>query len=155
MSNETEAIRILKEEFNGPKGPPTHILVFTTFNSYDGGDQGYGDEGKWRWMARIANQTLASGFYNEWGEREQNNTFGFITDEGQWMWNALGQNTTIYKLMQNAKASKVSTLPAPELEHFKAAHFSPGLPVASIGTVGSETVYLYAMVALYEIDYDV
>jgi dolichyl-diphosphooligosaccharide--protein glycosyltransferase len=154
MSNETEAIRILKEEFNGPKGPPTHILVFTTFNSYDGGDQGYGDEGKWRWMARIANQTIAPGLYNEWGDRGQNNTFGFVNDNNQWVWNALGQNTTIYKLMQNAKASKVSTLTAPELEHFKPVHFSPGLPLASLGTAGSETVYLYAMVALYEINYD-
>ena len=46
MSNETEAVRLLRENFNGPNGPPTHILVFTTFNSL-GGDQGYGDEGKW------------------------------------------------------------------------------------------------------------
>jgi hypothetical protein len=154
MSNETEAIRILKEEFNGPKGPPTHILVFTTFNSYDGGDQGYGDEGKWRWMARIANQTVEHGFYKEWGEREQYNTFGNITDEGEWVWNNLGTNTTIYKLMQNAKVSKVSSLTAPELKYFKVAHFSPGNPIASLGTVSDETVYLNAVVALYEIDYD-
>lgn len=157
MCNETEAIRILKQEFNGPKGPPTHILVFTTFNSYDGGDQGYGDEGKWRWMARIANQSIAPGFYTEWGEREQNNTFGFINDEtGQWVWNEAGQNTTIYKLMQNAKGAILgpTNVPAPELEHFKPVHFSPGLPVASIGTYGSETVYLHAVVALYEIVYD-
>jgi dolichyl-diphosphooligosaccharide--protein glycosyltransferase len=152
MSNETEALRILKQEFNGPKGPPTHILVFTTFNSYDGGDQGYGDEGKWRWMARIANQSIAPGFYTEWGDGK-NNTFGFINDNNQWVWNALGQNTTIYKLMQYAKAS-ILGLTAPELEHFKPVHFSPTLPVASLGTAGNTTVYLLATVALYEIDYN-
>jgi len=144
MSNETEAIRILKQEFNGPNGPPTHILVFTTFNSYDGGDQGYGDEGKWRWMARIANQSIAPGFYTEWGEREQNNTFGFINDEtGQWVWNEAGQNTTIYKLMQFAKASKLPAIGTPSLNYFDVAHFSPGNPVQGI----------HALVCLYEIDY--
>jgi dolichyl-diphosphooligosaccharide--protein glycosyltransferase len=154
MSNETEAVRILGSQFNGPRGPPTHILVFTSFNGYDGADQGYGDEGKWRWMARIANQTVAPGFYKEWGDREQYNTFGNITDDGQWAWNDLGENTTIYKLMQTAKKFTVSSVTAPELEHFKAVHFSPSNPVASLGTVGDETVYLYATVALYEIDYD-
>lgn len=154
MSNETEAIKILATQFSGPKGPPTHILVFTSFNGYDGADQGYGDEGKWRWMARIANQTVASGFYKEWGDREQYNTFGNITDNGQWVWNELGENTTIYKLMQNAKNSVVSSVNAPELKYFKAVHLSPRNPVASLGTVGNQTVYLYATVALYEIDYD-
>jgi asparagine N-glycosylation enzyme membrane subunit Stt3 len=155
MSNETEAIRILSTQFNGPRGPPTHILVFTSFNGYNGGDQGYGDEGKWRWMARIANQTVAPGFYKEWGDSAEYNTFGFTnTTNGVWTWNELGENTTIYKLMQNAKKSVVASLDAPELEHFKAVHISPGNPVASIGTVGDETVYLHATVALYEIDYD-
>jgi dolichyl-diphosphooligosaccharide--protein glycosyltransferase len=152
MSNETEALRILKQQFNGPKGPPTYILVFTTYNSYDGGDQGYGDDGKWRWMARIANQTIAPGFYTEWGGGK-NNTFGFVNNNNQWVWNALGQNTTIYKLMQYAKAMEIPSLTVPELVHFKPVHFSPTLPVASLGTAGSTTVYLYATVALYEIDY--
>ncbi len=153
MSNETQAVKILKEKFNGPDGPPTHILVFTTFNSL-GGDQGYGDEGKWRWMARIANQTVeeARGFYHEWGDREQYNTFGNIT-ENQWVWNDLGKNTTIYKLMQTAKQSIASSIQAPQLRYFKIAHFSPGNPLASIGKSGDQTVYLHALVALYEVDY--
>jgi dolichyl-diphosphooligosaccharide--protein glycosyltransferase len=154
MSNETEAIRILSTQFNGPKGPPTHILVFTSYNDYDGSDQGYGDEGKWRWMARIANQTVAPGFYKEWGDREQYNTFGNITDEGQWTWNDVGENTTIYRLMENAKKSVMSSLTVPTLEHFRAVHFSPATPAASLGTAGGTTVYLYATVALYEIIYD-
>ncbi|UCG36041.1 MAG: hypothetical protein JSV64_05270 [Candidatus Bathyarchaeota archaeon] len=155
MSNETEAVRILKERFDGPDGPPTHILVFTTFNSL-GGDQGYGDEGKWRWMARIANQTVedARGFYLEWGERLQNSTFGHITQEGQWVWNDLGKNTTIYKLMLTAKNSKVQSPESPELKYFKTAHFSPGKEIAALGqTEAGQTVYLYALVALYEVDY--
>jgi len=151
MSNETEALRILQQQFDGPNGPPTHILVFTSFTSL-GGDQGYGDEGKWRWMARIANQSVAPGFYEEWGDREQYNTFGEV-QENQWLWNELGKNTTIYKLMQVGKEQIVPSGSAPTLEHFQPAHFSPGKPIAAIGTAGDQTVYLHALVCLYEIDY--
>ncbi|MFP3984476.1 MAG: STT3 domain-containing protein [Candidatus Bathyarchaeia archaeon] len=151
MSNETEAVRILKEKFNGPDGPPTHILVFTTFNSF-GGDSGYGDEGKWRWMARIANQTVAPGFYHEWGDRQEFNTFGTVTEEG-WEWNAVGKNTTIYKLMQTAKLSIAPFEEPPQLKYFSVTHYSPGTPVARIGTYQEQPVYLHALVALYEVDY--
>jgi len=157
MSNETEAVRILRESFNGPNGPPTHILVFTTFNSL-GGDQGYGDEGKWRWMARIANESVAEGFYHEWGDREQYNTFGNITTDAsgnsQWAWNGLGQNTTIYKLMETGKTSRLTTEFVPELEKFRIAHLSPGQPLVQIGTYENTPVYLHALVCLYEIVYD-
>ncbi|MCW4051898.1 MAG: hypothetical protein NWE78_01650 [Candidatus Bathyarchaeota archaeon] len=151
MSNETEALRILQEQFDGPNGPPTHILVFTSFTSL-GGDQGYGDEGKWRWMARIANETVAPGSYREWGDREQYNTFGEV-QENQWIWNDLGKNTTIYKLMQFGKEQRAPSGAAPILEHFEPAHFSPGNPIAAIGTAGDQTVYLHALVCLYEINY--
>jgi len=151
MSNETQAVKILKEQFNGPDGPPTHILVFTSFSSL-GSDQGYGDEGKWRWMARIANQTVAFGFYKE-ENQGQNNTFGYVT-ENQWVWNDLGKNTTVYKLMQTGKYHIVSSVGLPQLKYFKVAHFSPGNPVASLGTTQEgQTVYLHALVCLYEIDY--
>ncbi|MCW3980254.1 MAG: hypothetical protein NWF11_02135 [Candidatus Bathyarchaeota archaeon] len=151
MSNETEALRILQQQFDGPNGPPTHILVFTSFTSL-GGDQGYGDEGKWRWMARIANQTVAPGLYREWGDREQYNTFGEV-QENQWLWNDLGKNTTIYKLMQFGKEQIAPTGADPVLEHFRPVHFSPAKPIAAIGTAGDQTVYLHALVCLYEIDY--
>ena len=151
MSNETEALRILQERFDGPNGPPTHILVFTSFTSL-GGDQGYGDEGKWRWMARIANETVAPGSYREWGDREQYNTFGEV-QENQWIWNDLGKNTTIYRLMQFGKEQIAPSGAAPILEHFEPAHFSPGIPIAAIGTAGDQTVYLHALVCLYEINY--
>jgi dolichyl-diphosphooligosaccharide--protein glycosyltransferase len=151
MSNETQAVKILKEQFNGPEGPPTHILVFTSFNSL-GGDQGYGDEGKWRWMARIANQSVDPGFYYEWGEQEQYNTFGNIT-ENQWVWNDLGKNTTIFKLMQAGKHHVVPSAADPQLQYFKVTHFSPGQQLAALGTAGEQTVYLHALVCLYEVNY--
>jgi len=141
MSNETEAVRILKEKFNGPYGPPTHILVFTTFYT-DGTDAGFGDEGKWRWMARIANQTVAPGFYHEWGDRQEYNTFGNVTDEG-WEWNDLGKNTAIYKLMEEGKLWKQGEIEESTLTYFIPSHFSPGKQLGS----------LYALVCLYEVNY--
>jgi hypothetical protein len=105
-------------------------------------------------MARIANETVATGFYHEFGDRDQYNTFGNVTEQGQWAWNDVGMNTTIYKLMQTAKQSRVPSQTAPELEYFSIAHFSPGNPAATLGKSGDQTVYLYALVALYEVDYE-
>ncbi len=159
MSNEEQAVTILKEQFNGPEGPPTHILVFTTFDSLSGRDQMYGDEGKWTWMAKIANQTVVPGFYHEWEVADPNtgsvvryNTFGNATSSG-WTWNDQGRNTTIYKLMQTARNTKVSAVTAPQLKYFEIAHVSPGTPIAALGTSGDQTVYLIALVALFEINY--
>ena len=168
LSNEIQAVRILKEQFNGPHGPPAYILVFTTFAS-TGQDYGYGgDEGKWTWMARIAN---ASGTvrelykdewgvweYKEWGNNKEYNTFGYSNSTtGTFIWNDLGKNTTIYKLMENAKSSQISGYTAPELTYFKNPHFFGG-QVATLGTAktaegGTVTVYLDALVCLYEVDY--
>jgi dolichyl-diphosphooligosaccharide--protein glycosyltransferase len=163
VSNETVSVRILKQEFNGPNGPPKYILVFTTFLS-TGQDYGYGgDEGKWMWMARIANssRTVRELFadkwgaweYNEWGTSNQYNTFGNSTESG-FVWNALGQNTTIYKLMESGKAAKLpGVVASPSLTYFTNPHFF-GEAVAQVGTDSSgNAVYLYAVVCLYEIDY--
>ena len=164
MSNETQAVRILKEQFNGPHGPPTYILVFVTFVTFASTAQDYsvgGDEGKWMWMARIANSSeiVRNLYADEWGEWEykewtnstgQYNTFGNAT-ASPFKWNDLGKNTTIYKLMENAKSSQVSGYPAPQLTYFKNPHFFGGV-VAQIQD-STNPVYLCAVVCLYEVDY--
>jgi dolichyl-diphosphooligosaccharide--protein glycosyltransferase len=162
LSNETQAVRILKEQFNGPNGPPSYILVFATFTS-TGQDYGYGgDEGKWTWMAKIANssRTVRELYsdqwgvweYHEWGSNSQYNTFGNATSSG-FVWNDLGKNTTIYKLMENGKSSLISDYTVPSLTYFTNPHFFGG-QVASLGTDSSgQTVYLDALVCLYEVNY--
>ncbi|MFQ5999920.1 MAG: STT3 domain-containing protein, partial [Candidatus Bathyarchaeia archaeon] len=90
LSNETKAIEILE------KYKATHVVVFTTFRTDDQGniiEQGWGDEGKWRWMARIA--------FGPEAEFE----YGNITEEGRWTWNAKGQETVIYKMMRYGQES--------------------------------------------------
>ena len=165
MSNETQAVRILKEQFNGPYGPPAYILVFTTFASTGQDYPVGGDEGKWTWMARIANSSRivrelykdewGVWEYKEWGKNKEYNTFGYSNSTtGMFVWNDLGKNTTIYKLMENGKSSQISGYTAPTLTYFKNGHFFGG-QVATLGTIQStgETVYLDAVVCLYEVDY--
>ena len=103
MSNETEAIKILK------KYDATHVVVFTTFYE-DGRDLGWGDEGKWMWMARIAGLNES-----RFGEYVQ----------GGWQWNDLGKNTTIYKLMNYAR-SRWLGMPSASPKFFQLVYMSPG-----------------------------
>ncbi len=144
MSNETEAIRVL-EEFNerartkGFNYNVSHVLVFTTFLT-DGRDAMFGDEGKWRWMARIAAQQYPSINETEYGEYDE---------DGRWVdWSPRGKNSTIYKLMTYGKETKLGT---PELErsvtltNFELEYFSKGEPIQG---------QVYALVCVYEVKYD-
>ena len=115
MSNETEAIKMLQDY------DATHVLVFTTFYT-DGRDAGFGDEGKWRWMARIAAMRypgINETDYGDWNEQT-----------GAWEWNDLGRSTVIYKLMTYGKKDRlpdvaaVQQLPLEPLQHFEKAYFS-------------------------------
>jgi len=100
LSNETKAIEILKQYH------VTHVAIFITFDT-SGTDIGWGDESKWRWMARISesitnrsdtaygNSTLGTDWFdaNEDGQR----TSDELTS------NNIGKNTIIYKMMQLTK----------------------------------------------------
>jgi dolichyl-diphosphooligosaccharide--protein glycosyltransferase len=140
MSNETEAIKVL-EKFNqvararGFNHNVSHVLVFTTFYT-DGQDAMFGDEGKWRWMARIAAQR---------GNPVNETDFGEYNNEtGAWEWNDLGKSTVIYKLMTYGKSQRVPSVPAPTLEHFELAYFSKGAPIHG---------QVYVLVCVYEVKY--
>jgi len=162
MSTEVQAVRILKEQFNGPHGPPAYVLVFITFTSTGQDYSVGGDEGKWMWMAKIANSSdvVRNLHADEWGEWKyqewsdstgQYNTFGNATTS-PFQWNDAGQNTTFYKLTAYAKSS-VSGNSAPQLTYFKNPEFFGG-SIATLGTTQSgTTVYLDALVCLYEVDY--
>jgi asparagine N-glycosylation enzyme membrane subunit Stt3 len=155
MSNNTESIKILeKYEQNGRR--PEYIVVFTTFGS-DGSERGYGDEGKWRWMAKIAASRYTDYF--------DDNTFGNLSLGADWVDtndngqrdqeddvvpNAKGQDSTIYQLMTYAKETKLGNPPTVEFAlnsqgnpYFEEAYFSPSGPYGGI----------YVLVAVYKINY--
>jgi asparagine N-glycosylation enzyme membrane subunit Stt3 len=101
MANETDAVKMLKL-YNAK-----YVLVFTvvamaTQNGQTAGvEAGYGDEGKWTWMARISG-SASQDRKAQWPDWNWNNetAFGsFNNSTNKWEWNMQGLNSTIYKLM--------------------------------------------------------
>ena len=123
LSNETQAIEILK------KYNVTHVVIFITFawHEYHFVEIGWGDEGKWRWMAKIAglNET------DYWNPRTKE-------------WTLLGKETVIYKLMTYGWRSRLDLPPLVDLEHFKLVFHSHGEDKGGV----------YALVCVYEVVYE-
>jgi dolichyl-diphosphooligosaccharide--protein glycosyltransferase len=109
MANETQALKMLKLY------DAKYILVFTTLGLGQSQGQyyatwaGYGDEGKWMWMARISGQARDDFIYkyhflDENSAWTNETMFGaYNTNTSKWEWNDMGKGTTIYKLMSWAK----------------------------------------------------
>src|SRR4030067_3061554 len=119
MSPVGEATEILKP-YNAK-----YVVVFTTFDS-NGNDVGYGDEGKWTWMAKIANLDDKS-FGNYTLGKDQ--VYDSSTQQNTYIDNLKGQNTTLYKLMTFAKNITLGQIPSVALydssrRGFESAYFS-------------------------------
>ena len=140
MSNESKAVEILG------KYDATHVVVFTTFYYDDeqGSIQevGWGDEGKWRWMARISESLTG---LNDTGYRNMvpNEDTGALEDQG---WNERGLNSVIYKLMRFGQEATLNLGSSVVLTHFERAYFSQ---VGSLRTYGGAI----PLVCIYKINY--
>ena len=168
MSPENQSM-VMLERYNAK-----YILVFTTLGLASSSDQsyyvaqsvGYGDEGKWSWMARISGQAkdrfIKEGIVSEEDAWTDETGFGSISNTtNAWEWNDAGKNSTIYKLLSWAKQSWVNNNQDQQViadeegvepTYFKQAYFA-GLELSP-----SEASYNYSglipVVALYEIDWD-
>jgi asparagine N-glycosylation enzyme membrane subunit Stt3 len=122
MSNETEAIEFLKEYDS------TYVLIFITFAT-DGSsetvyDAGYGDEGKWRWMALIPGlDDTKYGNYTLGMDWIDTNEDGQASAD-ELIQNELGNSTVLYKLMHYASDMLTVGYSDIELEYFEEAYFS-------------------------------
>jgi dolichyl-diphosphooligosaccharide--protein glycosyltransferase len=109
MANENDSIKMLKL-YNAK-----YILVFTTLAVQSQSGQtyaleaGYGDEGKWTWMARISGQSSLRGStaWPGWNWTDET-AFGKYTNvttywPNDWLWNNQGTNSTIYQLITWAR----------------------------------------------------
>jgi dolichyl-diphosphooligosaccharide--protein glycosyltransferase len=164
MANETQSLQMLKR-YNAK-----YILVFTTLgfrqatsstgaSTYQTVWAGYGDEGKWTWMARISGKA-SQRFINDknltldansaWTDETK---FGGYTN-GTWVWNDQGGNSTIYKLMswgkqrwcdQNGVSPDVAGV---KPQNFTEAYFA-GLHLSASESYGG----IIPLVCLYKIDY--
>jgi dolichyl-diphosphooligosaccharide--protein glycosyltransferase len=164
MANETQSLKMF-ERYN-----VSYVVVFTTLQlstsngQLTGGVQfgGYGDEGKWVWMAdisgnakdRFMNETFMTADY-QWSNKTD---FGFNATSGAIEWNDLGLNSTIYKLMSNAEKqwaeAQVFTAAetASDLLYFTPVYIA-GLEV-DYTTAAYEYGTLVPLVCLYQIDWD-
>jgi dolichyl-diphosphooligosaccharide--protein glycosyltransferase len=164
MANETQALKMLATY--GAK----YILVFVTLGTgqdtntgaWGASQLGYGDEGKWMWMARISGKArqrfVDNGFLTNDTAWTDEATFGsYDNSTNRWVWNDAGTNSTIYKLMSwgeqrwcdqnSASPGELGVQPA----YFKEAFFA-GLdlaPTEAQSNYGS----IVPLVCLYEIDW--
>jgi dolichyl-diphosphooligosaccharide--protein glycosyltransferase len=163
MANETQSLKMLAQ-YNAK-----YILVFTTLGIssspttgyYVASPAGYGDEGKWFWMARISggarDRFINESFIDKNSSWTDETSFGKTDNTtGKWVWNDMGTNSTVYKLMSWAKQRWCDVSgggyiqpdePGVQPEYFKEAYFS-GEDTAP-QTYGG----LIPLVALYEIDW--
>jgi dolichyl-diphosphooligosaccharide--protein glycosyltransferase len=167
MANETQSLQML-EKYNAK-----YILVFITIRIGQSSNQqyyvanpgGYGDEGKWMWMARISGQArdrlIQTGFIDEAASWTDETPFGTSDNTtGQWIWNDKGKNSTVYKLMSWAKqrwcddAGLGYVLPdeaGVQPTYFKEAYFA-GLDL-NFYDAAQNYGGIIPVVALYEIDW--
>jgi asparagine N-glycosylation enzyme membrane subunit Stt3 len=169
MSPETQAMDMLAQY------DAKYILVFTTLRIGTAADQmhyiaepaGFGDEGKWMWMARISGQAsdrfVADGFVSEDAAWTDENDFISVDMEtGRWEWNEVGKNSTVYRLLSWAKQRWVEESgeehgvlpdePGVEPTYFKEAYFAG----VDLNPIEASMKYggLIPVVALYEIDWE-
>ncbi|HDQ05884.1 MAG TPA: hypothetical protein ENN36_04065 [Candidatus Bathyarchaeota archaeon] len=154
MSNETGAIEILEQFNERGEYNITHVLVFHTFATEGSEiyDAGYGDEGKWRWMARIGglddnkygNYTLGM----DWVDTNDDGQ----PDDDELIVNELGNSTVIYKLMHYASDMLTSGTSNIQLEHFEPAYFSQDAETLQWYPRGDD--YFAAVVCVYKVNYD-
>ena len=133
MSNETGALQVLDNlnkagSSRGFSSKVDYVVAFFTFDS-SGNDVGYGEESKWRWMANIAFKDLNA--HQSYGNFSLGKDWSDTNSDGQaaadeLIDNPLGQNTTLYKMMQWGKMQRVPSItPTPnEPLHFELIYWS-------------------------------
>ncbi len=164
MANEMQALKMLKLY------DAKYILVFTTLGigynqqtqSYSASLYGWGDEGKWMWMARISGKAhdrfVQDGFIDAESAWTNETKFGSYNNEtNAWEWNDVGKSSTIYELMSWGKqrwCDQNGVTPdeeAFEPEYFKEAYFA-GVDL-SPSEAGTKYGGIVPLVCLYEIDW--
>ncbi|MCX8151150.1 MAG: hypothetical protein N3D85_06585 [Candidatus Bathyarchaeota archaeon] len=164
MANESQSLKMLKNY------DASYILVFVTLQLPISNNQlagnvrfgGYGDEGKWVWMADISGNAkprfLSTGYMTSDYQWSNKTDFGYNMTSGVTEWNDMGLNSTLYKLMSNAekqwadKYGFTMTETASTLEYFTPVYIA-GLEVDPT-TAAQKYGTLLPLVCLYKIDWE-
>jgi hypothetical protein len=181
MGNETQSMTMLNSYGQQNVKYIAIFQVLYVVESSSGSNQfyaspyGYGDEGKWSWMARISaqgmNRLIDDGYisaataWNDTAEKRAESYFGETDQNNQWQWNDRGLNCTVYELMNYAEvqycarmaealtsASGTTVTITPHQDttdptYFKEVYFG-GFDISPYALGG-----LVPIVAVYEIDW--
>ncbi len=169
MGNENQSMAMLN---NYGQSRVKYIAVFEVLQvqqatsgsaSYIVSPAGYGDEGKWVWMARISGQAQArlidQGYMNPAKAWTNESQFGASDPTtGRWQWNDQGLNCTVFELLNYAEVHYANTMTSLGINvspdqtttvptYFKFAYFA--------GEQTNPTQYggLVPIIAIYEIDW--
>jgi dolichyl-diphosphooligosaccharide--protein glycosyltransferase len=169
MANENQSMAMLNSY---GQSRVKYIAVFETLgvsqsttstNSYQVSPYGYGDEGKWIWMARISGQAktrlIDQGFMNPataWTDEKQ---FGQTNPQtNAWVWNDQGLNSTVVELLNDAKVQYASTMQSlgvnvvPDSTTTTPTYFKVAY-IAGVNAAPNQYGGIIPLVAIYEIDW--
>jgi len=171
MGTENQSLTMLN---NYGQDRVKYIAVFTVLqisqqseSTYVASPAGYGDEGKWVWMARISGQgadrLVKEGYISQGTMWTDETAFGASNPTtGRWEWNDRGLNCTVFELMNYAEVQYANTVTAAlgsqgitvvpdqtttEPKYFKMAQF------AGINASPYQYGGLIPIVAIYSIDW--
>jgi len=176
MGDENQSMQMLStyNNYNNP-GRVNYILVFTVLqiqqsssgsSSYVASPSGYGDEGKWTWMARISgeakNRLIQEGYMTAANAWTDETAFGQQDNQtGKWDWNDKGDNSTVYELMNNAEVQYCNQMSAlginitPDATTTTPTYFTQaGGYFAGLQTSPFQYGGLVPIVAIYKIDWN-
>ena len=168
MGNENQSMAMLSSY---GQSRTQYIAVFTVLQisqsstgSYTAGPAGYGDEGKWVWMARISGQAkdrlISEGFMNNATAWTDETTFGSSDPTtGRWQWNDQGLNCTVFELMNYAEVQYCEAVSAggqitvsPDQTTTVPTYFQVA-EIAGIDASPGQYGGLVPLVAIYSIDW--
>ncbi len=169
MGNENQSMAMLS---NYGQSRVKYIAVFEVLqvstsssgtSSYIVSPAGYGDEGKWVWMARISGQAqkrlIDEGYMNPAKAWTNESQFGASDPTtGRWQWNDQGLNCTVFELLNYAEVHYANTMTSLGVNvspdqtttvptYFKFAYF------AGEQTNPAQYGGLVPIIAIYEIDW--
>ncbi len=136
-------------------------------SSYVASPAGYGDEGKWVWMARISGQNkdglIKAGYMNPATAWTNETTFGSSNPTtGRWQWNDQGLNCTVFELMNYAEVDYATTMTSalssqgitvsPDQTTTVPTYFQKAY-TAGLNTAPGQYGGLIPLIAIYKIDW--
>jgi asparagine N-glycosylation enzyme membrane subunit Stt3 len=136
-------------------------------SAYVASPAGYGDEGKWVWMARISGQNkdglIKAGFMNPETAWTNETTFGSSNPTtGRWQWNDQGLNCTVFELMNHAEVDYATTMTSalssqgitvsPDQTTTVPTYFQKAY-TAGLNTAPGQYGGLIPLIAIYKIDW--